>query len=89
MQIDEDTWTVPAGWWAKAVPARGLTPPRKITPSPKAVARRAEYVARNTGTVRDILARTAAAGYAELAEAGTVALQSPTKATHDTVMTNH
>lgn len=41
--VDEDAWTVPPRWWAKALPVRGIGPAPAVRVDPDAAARAARY----------------------------------------------
>ncbi|MEV6768560.1 DUF4132 domain-containing protein [Nocardia sp. NPDC051030] len=74
---DEDRWTVPDEWWARAVPTRGYGSPRPVSMMTDATYERAELLATYRNYVVETLDLMAAAGNTDLAEAGRAAMDDP------------
>ncbi|WP_306365524.1 DUF4132 domain-containing protein [Nocardia sp. CC227C] len=77
---DEDRWEVPAHWWARALPSRGLGPATPVTILDSTAIDTTNTAATQRDSIMSALRASAAAGAGELSEAGYAALCDPAAA---------
>lgn len=75
-RLDEDSWTVPANWWTRAAPFRGLGPMRQLTFRPRAPVTPAELAPYRQMIESALACRPCGGDAYRLVEAGTEFLDS-------------